>query len=206
MLVDDHPILRDGLAALLVSTRPGWQTRVAGALQQAIAEVEAGLLPDIVFMDLGLPDSQGVETIRRFIEAVPEVPVVVLSADERPEVITAAIDAGAVGFIPKTADWSLWRQAVEAILQGRVFVPPIMQAVKGPVVHADLAGLSPRQLDVLKLIVAGKSNKHIAKELDLAVSTVKTHVAAIFDRLGVSSRTQALVASARLGLEIHPWR
>jgi DNA-binding NarL/FixJ family response regulator len=117
-----------------------------------------------------------------------------------------AIEAGAAGFIPKTADAGVLQQALATVLAGGVYVPPMTLLLGGgaPAARAprctESLGLSPRQVDVLRLLIGGQSNKAIARELDISPSTVRTHVEALFERLGAHNRTQAVVAAARLGL------
>ena len=131
---------------------------------------------------------------------------VVLSADDRPEIVLAAIDAGAAGFIPKATESRLLREALATVLRGGVYVPPITLAASPPPpgqpASAERLGLTPRQIDVLRMLVDGRSNKLIGRALDLSPSTVKTHLEAIFQRLQVNSRTQAVVAAARCGLKL----
>ena len=164
---------------------------------------------ELVLLDLALPDSSGMSGLKRLREQAPEVTVVVLSADETPETVLAAIEAGAAGFIPKTARLGVMQAALRVVLDGGVYLPEaVLTRSAAPVPPPDEAGdslgLSPRQLDVLKLLIEGKPNKLICRELDLSESTVKTHLAAIFRRLNANSRTQAVVAAARLGLRLHP--
>lgn len=149
----------------------------------------------------------------RLREHAPQVTIVVLSADESPETVLAAIDAGAAGFIPKTARSGVMQQALRTVLAGGVYLPPAMllaPRAEAAAVALDPAppdadavtGLTPRQTEVLRLLIEGKPNKLICRELELSESTVKTHLASIFRRLGASSRTQAVVAAARLGLQL----
>ena len=138
-----------------------------------------------------------------------------LSADEKRETILAAIAAGAAGYIPKTSQSGVMLEALRFVLSGGVYLPAAVleqRASERPgAVAADVAqrssedlGLSPRQVDVLRLLVEGKSNKLIARDLTMSESTVKTHLEALFRRLSVNSRTQAVVAAARLGLRLNP--
>ena len=204
LLIDDHALFREGLALLMSSAFPEHVCHQAGSLAQALDLLAAQ--PDIrlVLFDLGLPDNTGIAGLQRLREAAPQASVVVLSADDTPETVLAAIDNGAAGFIPKTSRPNAMREALERVLAGGVYLPPDMLGPRPDAAHADgtALGMSPRQLDVLRLLIDGKSNKLICRELDLAESTVKTHLAAIFRKLEVSSRTQAVVAAARLGLRL----
>ena len=202
LLLDDHALVRDALALLIALHHPQVDLRQAGRLRAAIALLDEEPNVDLVLLDLALPDSDGIATLAAVRDAAPDARIVVLSADERPETVLAAIDAGAAGFIPKTTESGVLRQALATVLGGGVFLPanagqPARERASGGV---DDLGLTPRQIDVLRMLVAGGSNKRIARALDLAPSTVKTHLEAIFERLQVNSRTQAVVAAARLGL------
>jgi DNA-binding NarL/FixJ family response regulator len=203
LLVDDHILFREGLALLMSNAFPELDCQQAGSISQALQVLGGDPEIRLVLLDLGLPDSAGVTSLRRLREGAPHTTVVVMSADETPETVLAAIDEGAAGFIPKTSRLGAMRGALETVLAGGVYLPPVMlgQRPETPPAVTSL-GLSPRQLDVLRLLIDGKSNKLICRELELSESTVKTHLAAIFRKLEVSSRTQAVVAAARLGLRL----
>ena len=128
--------------------------------------------------------------------------IVVLSADDTPTTVQGAIEQGAAGFIPKTAEGAVLEAALRVVLDGGIYVPPRMLGASGAPADASTLGLSPRQLDVLRWLIEGAPNKRICRELNLAESTVKTHVEAIFRRLDVNNRTQAVLAAARLGLRL----
>jgi DNA-binding NarL/FixJ family response regulator len=201
LLVDDHALVRDALALLIALHHPHVDLRQAGRLREALALLAGEPNVDLVLLDLALPDSDGIATLAAMREAAPDTRIVVLSADEREETVLAAIDAGAAGFIPKSTESGVLRQALATVLDGRVYVPSTESAGQQRTsAGVDDLGLTPRQIDVLRMLVDGGSNKRIARALDLAPSTVKTHLEAIFERLRVNSRTQAVVAAARLGL------
>lgn len=211
LLIDDHALFRDALALLITQKLPGLSLLQAGSMAEALQVLQANPDTTLALLDLGLPDSQGLESLARVHDASPLVTVVVLSADERRETIIAAIEAGAAGFIPKTAQGSVLDNALRVVLDGGVYVPREALEPPGAQRSAGLLpasptplDLSPRQLDVLRLLIEGKSNKLICRELDLSESTVKTHLGAIFRRLDVNSRTQAVLAAARLGLRLQP--
>jgi DNA-binding NarL/FixJ family response regulator len=204
LLVDDHALIRDALALLIALHHPLVDLRHAACLADARALLAAEPEIQLVLLDLTLADSAGIATLQRVREAAPAARIVVLSAEDGPETVLAALDAGAAGFIPKTTESQVMRRAIATVLDGGVYVPPIPDGVahaQRPV-DAEKLGLTPRQVDVLRMLVDGRSNKAIARALDLAPSTVKTHLEAIFLRLQVSSRTQAVVAAARLGLRL----
>jgi DNA-binding NarL/FixJ family response regulator len=211
LLIDDHALFRDALSLLITQKLPDLTLLQAGSMAEALQVLQANPDVPLALLDLGLPDSQGLDSLARVHDAAPLVTVVVLSADERRETIIAAIEAGAAGFIPKTAQGSVLDNALRVVLDGGVYVPREALDTPGaarPVGLLPESGatldLSPRQLDVLRLLIEGKSNKLICRELDLSESTVKTHLGAIFRRLDVNSRTQAVLAAARLGLRLSP--
>jgi DNA-binding NarL/FixJ family response regulator len=207
LLIDDHALFREGVAMLVEQRLPGVQLQLAGDLNAARGALATHPDCTLALLDLGLPDSHGLEGIERLREMAPALPIVVLSADDRPETVLGAIDRGAAGFIPKSADSAAFAAALREVLDGRVHLPrPALLGAYSPndsaTDNGEALGLSPRQVDVLRLLVEGRSNKLIMRELDLSESTVKTHLQAIFRRLGVNTRTQAVVAAARLGLRL----
>lgn len=213
LLVDDHSLFREAVALLLEMRLQVPAVLQAGHIAGALQVLREHPDVHLVLLDLALPDSDGTPGIARLREAVPHLRIVVVSADDREPTILAALDHGAAGFVPKTANAAALESALRDVFDGRIALPvhmlhdessgaplsrppPLLDAGSA----ADTLGLSPRQLDVLRLLIEGKPNKLIERELDLSASTVKTHLAAIFRRLEVSSRTQAVVAAARLGL------
>lgn len=198
LLVDDHRLLAEALAGLIEARFPASTVQHAASLAEALVRV--GDPTDLVLLDLGLPDASGLDAVRAVRAHAPEVRIVVLSADDRPETVRAAIDLGASGFVPKQADSRLLLQALSAALEGRVTLPPTLLSQWPDAAEAPAVELTPRQHDVLRLLVGGHSNKLICRHLGLSESSVKTHLEAVYRRLGVANRTQAVVAAARLGL------
>ncbi len=219
LIVDDHPLIREALHHVLGVLHGGVVLLEAqnGAEAWSVADANPDL--DLILLDLGLPDIDGFDALSQLRERYPEIPVVVLSASETPDIVTRAIDAGAMGFIPKTSSNQLLLNALRLVLAGGVYLPfevldqhdsvahpalrPGSAAGPGgaPVTARDL-GLTARQTDVLGLMVQGKSNKLISRELNLAEGTVKIHVTAILKTLHVSNRTQAVIAVGKLGLKL----
>ncbi len=202
LLIDDHALLRDALCLLIEREWPGLTLLQAGTLAEAMAVLRHHADVPLALLDLGLPDSDGVGGVVKLREAAPFTTVIVLSADPSREIVLAAIDAGAAGFVPKTAQGSALVHALRQVLDGGVYVPQAALAIPDDAQPEATLDLSPRQLEVLRLLIEGKSNKLICRELDLSESTVKTHLLAIFRRLGVNSRTQAVLAAAQLGLRL----
>ncbi len=198
LLVDDHAMFRDALALLLTHRHPGVMLETAGTLAQAREQLAALPSTALVLLDLNLPDSQGVDSLRSLREWAPAARIIVLSADERPQTVMAALEAGAAGFIPKTAESGVLEGALRTVLDGGVFVPDGLVAAAVPEVPA-ANDLTQRQKDVFRGLVDGKSNKLIARELGISDSTVKTHLQAVYERLRINSRTQAVLAAARMG-------
>lgn len=199
LLVDDHALFREGLALLMAQHWQDVEVLQAERLAQAIAIVKQHVDLDVVLLDLALPDSQGLDALPRMHEAAPDARIVVLSADDSASTVRGAIDQGAAGFIPKTAQGSTLRAALDVVLGGGVYLPGSPPPYSSATQERTL-DLTPRQLEVLHLLIRGATNKHICRELSMAESTVKTHLAVIFRRLEVSNRTQAVFAAARLGL------
>jgi DNA-binding NarL/FixJ family response regulator len=207
LLIDDHPLFREGLALLMSHAFEGVACLQAATLAEALAVGAQHPDLDLLLLDLHLPDNAGAAGVARLREALPGPMLVVLSADDAPATVLAAIDAGAQGFIPKTAQPGLMREALAQVLAGGIYLPPtVAQGTPASMGEAspEMASLeiSDRQLDVLRLLIQGRSNKLISRELALAESTVKSHLAAVFRKLGVSSRTQAVLKAARLGLRV----
>lgn len=203
LLIDDHALFRDALGLLIGSRFPGLQLLQAGDLAGGLALLAEHPELRLVLLDLQLPDARGLQALSALRAQAPQVRAVVLSADDRPETVEQAIELGASGFVPKTARTEVLAQALALTLEGGISLPAAPgEPAPGAATDAQALGLSPRQADVLRLLVEGHSNKAICRALALSESTVKTHLAAIFRRLDVSNRTQAVLAAARLGLRL----
>jgi DNA-binding NarL/FixJ family response regulator len=202
LLVDDHAMFRDGVSLLISLRFPGVDLLHAGTLAEALALLARHGDVDVVLLDLAMPDSSGLDALTRLRDETPGVRTVVLSADDTPATVHGAIEQGAAGFIPKTAEGKVLEEALRIVLDGGVFVPRSVTGPLAPKPEADALGLSPRQLEVLRLLIEGAPNKRICRELSLAESTVKTHMQEIFRRLDVNNRTQAVIAAAKMGLRL----
>jgi DNA-binding NarL/FixJ family response regulator len=211
LIVDDHALFREGLRALLANISPGLSIAEASSVEGAIDECKAAPFR-MVLLDLGLSTTDGLQTLERFRAAIPDVPVVVLSGDEEPRHIRAAIDLGAVGFIPKAHSSELMIAALRFVLAGGIYLPTHVlegttesedvDAALGRSVSAAFARLSPRQEKVAQLLLQGSSNKVIARRLGLSEGTVKAHVSAIFQVIGAKSRVEAVIIASRSGLKV----
>ena len=199
LLVDDHPVVRQGLRALL-STQEGIEVVGEAADGDAAVTAAERLSPDVVLMDIMMPEMDGVEALRRIAESRPQTRVVMLTsyADERRAL--EAVDAGASGFLLKDASPRDVVSAIRAAHRGEAVLHPAIAAKllaerrRPPAAHADL---TPRELEVLRLIAHGLQNKRIAADLHLSEKTVKTHVSAILRKLDVTDRTQAAMYAVR---------
>lgn len=212
LLVDDHTLFREGMRLVLSQLDPESEIFEAANCAQAFAAADAHPDCDIVLLDLNLPDMPGFEALSVLREKHPHLPVVVLSAADDRATVLEALDLGAMGFIPKSSSSGVLLGALRLVLAKGVYIPPAVlaaDAVNAPpaatpksakTVRPSDLGLTDRQMDVLGLIVQGKPNKLICRELGLAEGTVKTHVTAVLRALDVTNRTQAVLAVGRLGL------
>ncbi|WP_269585469.1 response regulator [Roseibium sp. Sym1] len=213
LVIDDHPLYCDALAATLEKHFDSNSVKKATSLKAGLRLVGPRFQPDLVMLDLKLPDVTGLSGFLKVKDRLPDVPVLVISAETSDETISILMSSGAAGFIPKDASHKVLQQALLDIRDGRRFLPPGYTPPKRAS-RADLsvqqiahkiADLTPQQNRIMKLICAGKPNKQIAYELSLAEATVKAHITALLRRLGVNNRTQAalLVKSASLDGRAH---
>ncbi len=199
---DDHAVFREGLRHALAGMDAEFEAAASGEeVLRALTETP----PDVVLLDLGLPGADGWSVFEVLRRDHPGVPVVIVSSSESVSEVRRALDGGAAGFIPKSSSLDVLRAAIELVLKGGVYVPSLL--VRAPAGEADLGGglgrpdLTPRQLEVLRLLARGLTNKEIAGVLGVAESTVKTHVKTLFELLDVSNRTEAAMQLRELGLE-----
>lgn len=199
LLVEDHALVRESLLMLLDQHLPAHHWREAATLAAALRTLANEPDIDLVLLDLDLADSRGLATLERVRAAAPQVAVVVVSAHDDTDNVLAAIGQGAAGFLSKTVDAGQFVQAVQRVVAGGVIVPA---ATVPPRPGPGAPELSERQRDVLRLLIEGKPNKLIARELALTEATVKTHLQAVFRKLEVENRTQAVLAAARWRLTL----
>ncbi len=213
LLVDDHPLLRGGMRFLLRSLDAGLEMDEASNAAQAL-ELVAARRYDLVLLDLKMPGLNGMDALAALRAAVPGTPLVVLSAEDDSGVVRAAIEGGAMGFIPKSSTPEVLIQALRLVLAQGVYLPPAVLEAVHPVVapapsaptngpgDSRLPGLTPRQMEVLRCVIKGKPNKVIARELEVSEGTIKAHLSAVFLALGAHNRTEAVYAAAKLGLRL----
>ena len=235
LLVDDHPLILSALKSVIQGLGDDVTVIGASSARAAREELKANSDYDLVLLDVQLGDADGFEVLIELRATYPALPVVVVSASDRTSDVIRAIDLGAMGFVPKRASNETLFEALHQVMQGGIYVPPmtmgsertsgklegdtvpsvlrIVQEQAAAEEHApqpSLAsiGLTPRQTDVLALLLQGKPNKLIARELNLSVETVKDHVAAVLRALNVSSRTQAVLAVSQMSQRGIPpaWR
>jgi DNA-binding NarL/FixJ family response regulator len=203
LLVDDHPIIHETLRAVVRLVLPQAQFHAESDLAGGLARARKLKSLELVLLDLGLPGCAGLEALIRFRKTLPRARIAIISATEDPDSVRAALDAGAVGYLPKTSSPKVLADALELIVHGGTYIPP--QAGEGeapPRKEPKLSdfGITDRQADVLRLVIKGLSNAEIARELSIAENTVKQHAHAAYRALGVNSRTEVLVEFARLGI------
>lgn len=197
LVVDDHPLMRLGIAAMIEAQPDMRAVAQAGSGEEAV-QLYSSTQPDIVLVDLRLPGIGGVEVIREIRQRDSKAKFVVLTTYDGDEDIHQALEAGARGYIIKGMPAATMLDALRRVQAGARYLPgPVEKILEARVPDSDL---SPREREVLALIVAGKSNKEIAAELGISRATVKFHVSVIFSRMGVEDRTQAAVAALQRGL------
>lgn len=208
LIADDHELFRDGLRHVLDQLGGPLSIVEASNFAEAIAAVEREKDIDIVLLDLTMPGMTWSEGLQRLKDLLGEnVPLIVLSASDDRRHVLQAVNMGAAGFIPKTSSSRVMLSALKLVLSGGVYLPPALLEQgggldgAGPMASENAVSfLTPRQREVLALLGQGKSNKEIARVLQLAEGTVKLHVTAILKALNVNNRTRAVVAASQLGL------
>lgn len=194
-LVDDHPIMRAALAGAL--SELGTPSFVeASDAQGALALLDAHPDLDLLLVDLRMPGANGLDTIRQLRARAPQVPLIVVSAEEDPAQVSALLGLGVSGYVPKSDPPAVIVSAVRLVLAGGTYVPPRL-LVAGAKVEGGLSELTPRQVEVLRLLAQGLPNKSIANTLGVSEGTVKVHLIAVFRALNVRNRTAAVLAAQR---------
>jgi DNA-binding NarL/FixJ family response regulator len=226
LLIDDHPLILSALQTVIRGVGNDISVVAVDSAQAARLALAAEDDFDLVLLDLQLGDSNGFDLLVEFRDRHPSVPIVVVSATDRRGDVLRAIDLGAMGFVPKCASNDTLFEALKLVMSGGIYVPPMVMRTQmaaeppsrlppaspepgrfdvaagapGTKAHPPLAalGLTPRQTDVMALLLQGQSNKLIARELNLSVETIKDHVAAVLRTLNVSSRTQAVLVVSEM--------
>jgi DNA-binding NarL/FixJ family response regulator len=200
LIIDDHPLFCDALMLTLRSLSGFAQVECVHLLGDALALLARGWRPGMAFLDLDLPDVEGLDGLLR-LRAAFDGPVLVVSSMADDRVVAAVLAAGAAGFVPKNAGREVFRTALDALARGEVVLPegfqPKPDSRAADDTLARLAQLTPQQGRILELICQGRLNKQIAWELAIAETTVKAHVTAIMRKLGVQSRTQAVLMAGQ---------
>jgi len=198
LLVDDHALVRRGFRRML-EDEPSFQ--VVGEASDGLEAVECAerLLPDVIVMDCALPQINGIEASRRILAKRPKIAILMLSMHSEDTLIRQALEAGAKGYVLKNAMDLDLVSAIKKVAEGKTVLDP--QITRGGTLKGERdTGLTPRELEILQHIVAGKSNKEIAGELKLSVNTVSVHRANIMDALGIHKTAELVVYAIRNGL------
>ena len=228
LLIDDHPLILSALKSVIQGLGENVTVAGVSSANAARAALVLDADVDLVLLDLQLGDADGFDLLAELRAAYPALPVVVVSGSDRTSDVIRAIDLGAMGFVPKRTHNDMLFEALRLVMSGGVYVPPMTLGVEGAAAADPPAeqetvpgymnmigtqatqgdfqavptlatlGLTPRQTDVLALLLQGKPNKLIARELEVSVETIKDHVAAVLRALGVNSRTQAVLAVSQM--------
>lgn len=209
VIIDDHPLFRGALKQALAGVGDEHEIVEAGDFDSAKAAVSQTEDIDLVLLDLTMPGASGLSGLVALRGIHPTVPVVIVSAHDDPQTIRRALDLGASGFISKSASMETIREAVATVLGGGIWVPEEMElGVEADPEISDLIqriqSLTPQQARVLGMLAEGLLNKQIAYELGVSEATIKAHVSAVLQKLGVDSRTQAVIQLAKIGTDPIP--
>ena len=206
LLADDHPLMREGIRQVLAQLEPALEIIDAHDYPSLFSQTRAHPDLALALVDLNMPGFVGMQGITLFRSQFPDIPLVVLSASESPHDIRSALEAGALGYIPKAASTKVMLAALRQVLAGDIYVPACFDDSHGglhSIVPDDFkalqhSGLTARQFEVARLLVQGFPNKSIGGMLAMSESTVKVHIAAIFRAFNVSNRTEAVLEIQRL--------
>lgn len=203
VIVDDHPLFRGALNQALSASLDSSEIVEAGSLDELTQKLANGLDVDLILLDLTMPGVQGISGLVFLRGQHPEIPVVIVSANDDPVTIRRCMDCGASGFVPKSQPVDQIRSAVRSVLDGNIWSPPDVDLSSvgeddTSDLIARLSSLTPQQVRVLMMLGEGLLNKQIAYKLGVSEATIKAHVSAILQKLGVDSRTQAVIAVNRI--------
>jgi DNA-binding NarL/FixJ family response regulator len=203
VIADDHPLFRGALRQAVIGLFEQVDVAEAGSFEDVSEILDGSRDVDLILLDLSMPGVRGFSGLMYLRAQYPSLPIVVVSANDDPAVIRRCMEFGASGFIPKTLGVEILRQAVGRVLQGEVWTPPDVDLARDSDAEtaatiARLSTLTPQQVRVLMMLSSGLLNKQIAYELGVSEATVKAHVSAILQKLGVESRTQAVIAAGKI--------
>lgn len=207
LLIDDHELFRDGMRYVLAKLGENTEILDVSSYEEALPVISNNQDIDLILLDLGLSglsDTQALEALRL---ALPATPVVVISSNDDGNKVQQILDMGAQGYIPKSTPSEILISSLKLVLSGGVYIPPeiLLRLKQKPEIQADMSSkvkdmpLTPRQLEVLKKLAHGLSNKEISKILNMAEPTVRVHVAAILKALNVSNRSKAVHLALQKG-------
>jgi len=208
VIADDHPLFRGALREAVTGLFDSSDIAEAGSFDDISKLLDRNTDVDLVLLDLAMPGVRGFSGLMYMRAQYPGIPVVIVSGNDDPAVIRRCMDFGASGFIPKTLGVDHMRKAIERVIGGGIWTPPDVDLSAKPddasaAILARLASLTPQQVRVLMMLSEGLLNKQIAYELSVSEATVKAHVSAILQKLGVESRTQAVIAASKI--EVGQW-
>ena len=212
LLIDDHALIRDAMRGVIAELQPDATILEASTCVHGLSLMQQQADIALVMLDLGLPDRDGFEALEEIRERYPATSVVMLSGSNDRDTVARALARGALGFIPKSGSREVLVSALRLILAGGIYIPPDIlvdnptrggsQPTSAERRSPAAIGLTPRQVEVLALMMQGKSNKLICRALNLAEPTVKNHVSAILKVLGAANRTEAVLAAANLSFDL----
>ena len=213
LIVDDHTLIREALHAVLKELKREAVILEASSSREAMHIVEEHPDISLILLDINLPDRDGFSVLCELRQRYATIAIVILSSSDDQDTVRRAFKLGALGFIPKTTEREVMLNAIELVFSGGVYIPSkILEETAGPpFADKPLArdslkrlGLTDRQIDVLALLMKGKSNKVIARTLNMAVPTVKNHITVVLKALGVATRTEAVIKVGKIGWDWPP--
>ena len=208
LIADDHPLFRGALKGALMAELDGVTLLESQDLDETLLVLQANSDLDLLLLDLHMPGSGDLYGVIRIRSDYPDIPIAVISGNDDVEVIAKVLQAGALGFIPKTSEPKVFASAINKILQGEIWLPEHLEKAVRSQPKPDIstaqrvAELTPQQYKVLCYLQGGLLNKQIAFELDISEATVKAHITAIFRKLNINNRTQAVLIASELKLQL----